>query len=596
MDKSREEISVVEQDGPLLSVIKTNVNLSRLPFFALSRQGLKDELNKEWRFSKVRDNKRCELLWRVIATPFYGYPSPFAQRIHRAIEYILTQNGFPVQEYIDFSFYEIVDIMGLKESGRTYEKIRYALMSITTTTIESQGTFCYLEDGEKRFIDEAFHLYDNVIFAGRQLPDGTRADRNRIYFNKWYLKSLNSLYIKPLDFPYWNSLKSDIARRLYEYLRFISFATRCKPFKIGYYRLCEFLPLKPQKYFSDAQRQMRAAHKELMNTGFLKKVAWRKSKTDPKKWIITYYFGLRAKSEHKRGFNDDTYRPALLAVETADISEIEEIIEQEEEKEQEIKSKRKKHTKEEETPKPFAQELINRGITKSVAIDFAESFSDLHILEKIQMHDYKKETGELTTNAAGWLREAIVHDYKPSEQQLKKQAQLQKKQAQQQEQRTLEEKAKQIQEQRLLEALSYFPEEEQWVRERVVEHVNVRETTIKAFGGEQFTQEEIEEMYLRFKAESPKTLEEKRAWLISHDSKYSLSSIISELKAEQQKSQTEASASTTNELQFPLNSIEDVLTEVARQQAFFEATQKRRGNAEEPEADEYYDDERVEHR
>jgi uncharacterized protein YktA (UPF0223 family) len=168
----------------------------------------------------------------------------------------------------------------------------------------------------------------------------------------------------------------------------------------------------------------------------------------------------------------------------------------------------------------------------------------LILKEKIALHDYQKEIGELTTNAAGWLREAIVHDYKPSEEQLKKQTKLLEKQAQQEEQRTLEEKAKEIQEQRLQKALASFPSSEQWVRERVVEHVNVREMTIKAFGGEPFTKEEIEEMYLRFKADAPKTLEEKRAWLISHDSEYALSSIISELREELKKNQPEESKET----------------------------------------------------
>ena len=163
-----------------------------------------------------------------------------------------------------------------------------------------------------------------------------------------------------------------------------------------------------------------------------------------------------------------------------------------------------------------------------------------------------------------------MHDYRPSEEMLRKQAQLERKKAQQQEQKTLEEKAREIQEQRLKEALANFPEEEQWVRERVTEHVNVRNMTIKAVGGEPFTEEEIEDMYLRFQAERPKTDEEKRAWLISHDSKYALSAIISELKKEQQQSQPKASKEAADE-RFPLNSIADVLGEVARQQAEFEA-------------------------
>jgi hypothetical protein len=250
--------------------------------------------------------------------------------------------------------------------------------------------------------------------------------------------------------------------------------------------------------------------------------------------------------------------------EIADIEEIEEVIEQEDEGQEKkaksvllidkhvsINKKSKGQKAKEETElSPLAQELVNRGITKATAIDFALSFDEEYILEKISLHDYKKETLELTTNAAGWLREAIAQDYKPSEQQLKKQAQLQKKQAQQEEQRTLEEKAREIQEARLTEDLAQFPDDEQWVRERVVEHVKVssptpfglrRETTIKAFGGEPFTEAEIEAMYLRYQAQAPKTDEEKRGWLISHDSKYALSAILSELNGEQQKSQKEAS-------------------------------------------------------
>jgi len=64
--------------------------------------------------------------------------------------------------------------------------------------------------------------------------------------------------------------------------------------------------------------------------------------------------------------------------------------------------------------------------------------------------------------------------------------------------------------------LADFPSDEQWVRERVGERLKVREMTRKAVGGEQFSKEEIEEMYLSFKAQIPKTDEEKRAWLISN--------------------------------------------------------------------------------
>ncbi|MFQ5729527.1 MAG: hypothetical protein ACE5GN_04115 [Waddliaceae bacterium] len=602
-----------ETSDLLPSVMGADVNLSRLPFFALVRAELKD-FEVELTVTDTRDNKRLELFWGVTPNIKYGYPGLFAKKVHRAIEYMLTRNGIPVPEYLDFSFYEIIKLLGLDDGGKTRAEIKQAILSITSALIESKGTFCYLDNGEKRWVEDYFHLYERVVFAGKELPDRTIAEKHRIYFNQWYLMSLNSLYLKPFDFNYWNSLKKNIAGRLYEYLSFISFATKCKSFSIEYHRLCAFLPITPQKYFSKAKQVLSRAHQELIKTGFLKKVAWRKSKTDEKKWIITYYFGIRAKSELKRGFKDDTYRPALLAVETADIEEIEELIEPEE-KEQEVKPacrdasfclvngtgergagrpKKQKQAKEEETLSPIAQELINRGITKSVAIDFYESFPEEHLVEKIEMHDYKKETGELRTNAAGWLREAIARDYKLSEEQLKRQAQLKEKHAWQQEQRILEEKAKEIQEQRLKKALIDFPPDEQWVKERVMEHVNVREMTIKVTGSEPFTQEEIRNMYLDFSSQIPKTDEEKRAWLISNYSEYALSTIISELtQQEQQQSQQvehpdeigeEFKENVENpdiigaDERFPCNSVEDVLGEVVRQMAEFEANHQQSEN------------------
>ncbi|MHC4457764.1 MAG: hypothetical protein ACYS0I_11905 [Planctomycetota bacterium] len=555
----------------ILTTIKTDVNLSRLPLFALTRQGLKTNIVREWIFTETRENERVELIWRIMATPQYGYPSPFAKKVHRAVEYLLTINGLPAPEYLDFSLYEITNVLDLPDSGNMLNNVQNALKSITATTIESKGIYCYLENGQKRFINKLLHLYETVIFIGETLPDGTMADRNRIYFNEWYLKTLNSGYIKPLDFPYWNSLRSDIARRLYEYLSFVSFATKCKPFSIKYHRLCELLPITSQRYLSAAKRNLSPAHQELMNTGFLKKVVWRKSKTDPKTWIIVYHFGMRAKSELQRGFNDDTYRPAILAVETAEIEEIEELIEPEGEEHQ-VKPKRKR-APEKKDLSPIAQELIDRGITESVAIDFADSFPEEHIRDKIEMHDVNKATGMLTQNAAGWLREAITRDFKISEEQKQKLSRVEKIKAEEEVTSKLEEQAKEIQEQRLKEALVNFPTEEEWIKARIEEHIKVREE-FRTFDPTRpsFTEEEIEEYRQEYKEKFPQTDEERRNWLITNDDRYNLKKITSEL-SEQQEEKEEKLQETADE-RFPLNSIEDVLGEVARQRAEFEAEQK----------------------
>ena len=98
MNESRKDkkSSMVEQDNLILTVIKTDVNLSRLPFFSLNRRGLKTELVREWIFAETRKHENVELVWRIMATPQYGYPSPFAKKVHRAVEY-RQKTGFPFQ-------------------------------------------------------------------------------------------------------------------------------------------------------------------------------------------------------------------------------------------------------------------------------------------------------------------------------------------------------------------------------------------------------------------------------------------------------------------------------------------------------------------
>jgi hypothetical protein len=557
---------------------------------------VKRKTKTEYKAVIKRGRQKLEVSWTVLSQPEFGYPGPFDKTVHKAIEQIIGDLPRPIHNPISLgSFHSLCERMGLNSrGGKIYHDIKESLQRITLTGIISKGAF-YGKEKEK-FMEDTFHLYERLISKGEKLLNGEIADTNYLYLNSWYLDNINANYTKPLDWNYYTSLKTPLAQRLYELLgvKFYGVIKRrgsCLSYR--YSTLCDLLPATRQNYLSWAKRILDPAHEKLKETGFLTDYRW--GETSPKTkgdWVIIYYPGKRAREEIKKA--QTYFKSPQLEVEYLPEPEPEAEpaktrptpVESRKSPDSRDPAKRGGKIETEETLSPIAQELINRGITKAVALDFADSFPDDYLLEKIELHDYKKEIGELTTNAAGWLREAIVHDYKPSEEQLKKQTRLKEKQAQQEEQRTLEEKAKEIQEQRLTEALANFPEEEQWVRERVMEHVNVRETTIKAFGGEQFTEAEIEEMYLRYQAQTPTTLEEKRAWLISHDSKYALSAIIAELKKEQQQSQPKASKEAADE-RFPLNSIGDVLAEVARQRAEFEAKQRRSDNAEAPEADEY---------
>jgi hypothetical protein len=125
------------------------------------------------------------------------------------------------------------------------------------------------------------------------------ADTNSLYLGSWYLVNLNALYVTLLDTHYRRSLTSTLARRLYEILgvKFYGLRAAQAPFlRYTYSTLCALLPVKRYRYRSDAQRQLEAAHQELIATGLLERVEWYPTPSTTPEWYVHYFPGPRAQT------------------------------------------------------------------------------------------------------------------------------------------------------------------------------------------------------------------------------------------------------------------------------------------------------------
>jgi hypothetical protein len=294
-----------EVRSPLPEIIKSEVNLLLLPFFALSRKGLEKKTSTVYKKEIIRDGEKLEIFWQVTANTKYGYPGPFDKEVHKVIEQILTERlergGIPLRNPIPIgSIYEICRRMGISSQGKNYRNIKEALRRIALTGIESRGAF-YSKEREK-WVEDVFHLYDRVIFKGEQLSNGVIADTNYLFLSSWYLENLNALYVKPLDYTYYRFLKSTIAQRLYELLgvKFYGALQSGQAYVCyKYSTLCDLLPITRQSYLSRAKEKLEPAHAELRSTKFLRKVIWRRGRSS-NDWLILYYPGERALEEAKR--------------------------------------------------------------------------------------------------------------------------------------------------------------------------------------------------------------------------------------------------------------------------------------------------------
>ncbi|HGE72000.1 TPA: hypothetical protein ENX78_14270 [Candidatus Poribacteria bacterium] len=384
-----------EEKLPIPTFIKSEVNFVRLPFFALSRKDSSNRTETEYRESTERDGKRIEILWTVTANAKFGYPTPFDKKVHKAIESIISRKGLPIKNPIDFSIYEICKLLNIDaDSGRNYEMVKNALIRTSFAGIQSKGTFYSKND--KRWIEDAFHLYDRIVFIGETLPDGSIAESNYLFLSDWYLKSLNSFYIKPLDYGFFLSLKSNIAGRLYEFLSLQFYGTGGKPYSIDYHKLCQVLPIVEQKYLSKAIQNLESAHEELIKKNFISKAEW----CEKPNWTIVYYPGKKAKEELKSAETENQLKVELS------ISDGKQAIDSEIELSQD-KSE-------------IIENLIQKGIAKTTAIRLANNYSDDRLRRQINIFDWlvRNKSPLVEKNPAGFLRKSIEEDYQPPKEYL----------------------------------------------------------------------------------------------------------------------------------------------------------------------------------
>jgi len=295
-------LAEIYSDGVILS----EINLIRNPFFILSRSELRKLLLKTAEqgepqiIYRYKDEVASqERVWIVTPDAQRGYAGAFDKKVFAAVLKLITDNSFPPSNPVALgSLRTICKTMGIESnSGRNRNLVKESLKRIATTSIETNTFYLKKEKGywKEREQGGVFSLWD-VYWKGEKLPNGEQADSIYLWLHPPFLLSLITYYVKPLDYNYYMSL-SPLAQRVYELTSLKFFGLKDSPYvKYKYLEYCQALPITPQRYFNDAKMILGRAHKQLLKTGFLRRVQWQGS-SRLKPWYILYYPGERALKE-----------------------------------------------------------------------------------------------------------------------------------------------------------------------------------------------------------------------------------------------------------------------------------------------------------
>lgn len=261
--------------------IVAEANFLRLPLFALHTKGLKQLDGYECRGTTTRDEKTWEFVFRTARSTATLYPGPLSRSVHLAFLSLITEHGLPFANPITWSWYNLCERLGIQASGRTVQHLKEAIEATAGLTIYSRDALYSKPTGQRLNSRKAMHLYETVAFVNEALPDGRTADTNYLWLSGWYLDNLNALFTAPLDHELWRFLekRSPIASRLYEFL-LINFHGEVPQLRINYPRLTQFLPVRQERYLSDARKQLEPAFQLLTEARVLASVSWQKRPED----------------------------------------------------------------------------------------------------------------------------------------------------------------------------------------------------------------------------------------------------------------------------------------------------------------------------
>jgi hypothetical protein len=256
------------------ALVRAESNLEEYPLFAVKTRNRHEN---QLVFERRRQGEHgTELVqrWEVEPPAKLGMPGPFDQDIYLAVLQLLEmRGGMPRNGELDFSLYELRDILGWSTSGNTYEKIRQSLRRISSTTLTSENAF--YSKAEERFLSDTFQIW--TVHFSRTTRGKTTKERHTLRFHPIFIRNYMAQYLKGLDAGFYWRLPSPLAKRLY---RLIDHQRNGGlKWQTDLSALRQQVPLPNYSYPSEIKRILKPAHEELKERGFLAGVLY-EGKTD----------------------------------------------------------------------------------------------------------------------------------------------------------------------------------------------------------------------------------------------------------------------------------------------------------------------------
>ena len=202
---------------------KDEMNLAEFPLCALAHR-----LNPEVRTLRFEDRivdkstgKTITRQLTITGSDAYGLPTEKDDEVLLGLIQLTRLRGFEERK-VHFTRHELIRILSWRDDSKSYARIEASLNRWTGVTLYWDKAWWNKQ--RKCWMDEKFHILDNVWLChrGEPAPDTglttTGAPQSAFVWNETIFRSFTHGNLKSIDFEFFKSLKSAVAKRLYRFL------------------------------------------------------------------------------------------------------------------------------------------------------------------------------------------------------------------------------------------------------------------------------------------------------------------------------------------------------------------------------------------
>jgi hypothetical protein len=307
----------------------------------------------------------------ISASDKFGLPTALDDEVILGLVQLSKASGFANRQ-VPFSRYQLVNLLGWREEGKSYVRLEESLKRWLGVTLYYENA--WWDKLRKRWVDAHFHLLDNVTIYHR--PKGRSSVRvqdadnplSTFTWNDIVFQSFHAGYLKQIDMNLYRGLKLATAKRMYRFLdKRFHFSNKLQ-FELRLFAH-EHIGLSRNYDSAQLKRRLNPAISELENAGFLVSLPapTRYSRERRGEWQVVF---LKKPKERRLS----AMSGALAALE---------------------------------------KELTMRGVNAITACRLVRNYSEGSIREKIDVYDQlrTKNDPRISKNPAGYLVQSIRHNY-----------------------------------------------------------------------------------------------------------------------------------------------------------------------------------------